>query len=295
MLLEKSEEYVNSFTSDEKITGSAFINGNASQMKTTSLLRTTTDSERENNTAQTSPSPLRVPSSFARQTRKPCAGSSSRLVPLMPPPPSPSGVSGSAMKAAHVGELQRENDDLRSELAAVSASLQEALRTVELRELECVELHRLVDRMRGELKRLGREDSSGGAASVTKEAGEAAHFAACVESRYTPAGAEGATEDHPLAPLDARTPAAKVSQIFSASTSPCSLNACSEPSLTYVSCAPQCVCAECDRLAAELAEAKATVAEQKSVLDRLGLHSPYPRKMVAAACRLIRTFEPLSR
>ncbi|EKF32409.1 hypothetical protein MOQ_003745 [Trypanosoma cruzi marinkellei] len=239
---------------------------------------------------------------------------------LMPPLPSPGGADAgtvaqsemhtSPMTKTHTPELRitmYENYELRRELATVRASLQQALQTIETRELECVELHRLVDEMQAQLNGLKpaanlrptQTDAQGNgegsfrpeksafkiqAANETTEPQIIGKHESDEECRMTPSRELFAAE----VKHDAHTEASTATAIAAVK-----MDATDTLITVEETTSIKQLCEERDRLAKELAETKIVVAEQETVLDRLGLRFPYPGALVGAARRTIPAFEPL--
>ncbi|EAN99641.1 hypothetical protein, conserved [Trypanosoma cruzi] len=239
---------------------------------------------------------------------------------LMPPLPSPGEADAGAMMQSemhttpmtktHTPDLRvtmYENQELRRELATVRASLRQALQTIETRELECVELHRLVDEMQAQLNGLKPEanlrptqtDAQGNGEGSTRPEKSAFKLQATKDTtgpqiigkyeskeewRMTPSRELFAAE----VKHDAHTEASTTTAIAAVK-----MNATDAPTTVEETISMGQLCEERDRLAKELAQTKIVVAEQETVLDRLGLRFPYPGALVAAARRTIPAFEPL--
>lgn len=214
-----------------------------------------------------------------RRAHRPLGGS------LMSPQPSPPrhDTNAADLLETHPRGSQRvlcENEELRRELAAAKASLQKALKTLELRELECMELHRLADRMQSELKSVKCVDNYSSVSSVPRSAGQT-HL-----HSTTSVGALETTTTTTTAKKSGVEK--KIEAVRAPSPPPSSETAVGDGE------ALRRACRERDALAVELAQVKVVVAEQEAVLDRLGLRSPFPAAMVAAAHRVMEAFKPLN-
>ncbi|ESL09468.1 hypothetical protein TRSC58_02809 [Trypanosoma rangeli SC58] len=241
--------------------------------------------------------------------------------PLMPPPPSPgegdisavlrSQLYTTASRETHLRELQltmQKNREQRSELSTLQASLREAQQAAEAREVECVELHRLVDGLQAQLNCLKLESSRRPGRSDTQKSRKGNPRVGLLSSNVQSAnGAKGwprllregeGKSGQGMAPnresssIEAmRSVHLKASSVSAVADASVNLSSNFTPLGEQTSL--QRVCEERDMLAKELAQAKVVVAEQESILDRLGLHFPYPGVAVGAARRIVSTLEPL--
>ncbi|RNF00529.1 hypothetical protein TraAM80_07530 [Trypanosoma rangeli] len=240
--------------------------------------------------------------------------------PLMPPPPSPgegdrravlrSPLYTTASSETHMRELQlmiQKNYEQRSELATLQASLREAQQVAEAREVECVELHRLVDRLQAELnclklessRRLARSDtqkSRKGNPRVNLSSPNVQSANGARESRLLRESESKTGQGMPLnresSAIEARHSIHLKASIVSA-VADASMNLSSNSTTLGEQTSLQQICEERDMLAKELARTKVVVAEQETILDRLGLHFPYPGAVIGAARRIIPTLELL--
>ncbi|EKG03949.1 hypothetical protein TCSYLVIO_004993 [Trypanosoma cruzi] len=239
---------------------------------------------------------------------------------LMPPLPSPGEADAGAMMQSemhttpmtktHAPDLRvtiYENQELRRELATVRASLRQALQTIETRELECVELHRLVDEMQAQLNGLKSEanlrptqtDAQGNGEGSTRPETSAFKLQATKDTTGPQIiGKHESKEEWRMTPSrelfaaevkhDVHTEASTTTAIAAVK-----VNATDAPTTVGETISMEQLCEERDRLAKELAQTKIVLAEQETVLDRLGLRFPYPGALVGAARRTIPAFEPL--
>ncbi|RNF22701.1 uncharacterized protein Tco025E_03094 [Trypanosoma conorhini] len=241
---------------------------------------------------------------------------------LMPPPPSPGEADTSGAVRAHLHatvitethlrELQltmQENRELRRELATARASLREAQQTAESRELECVELHRLVDKLQAQMSCLQLVSRRKLSLSSTQEPRKGnLHTASSTSSMRRANGASGSqllgdNEDRagrgipPSREIPATEPRQDTQLELSTTSDLAAANVRSTSNSAAVGeqASLQKLCEERDMLAKELARAKVVVAEQETILDRLGLHFPYPGGAVGAARRIIPVLEPLQK
>ncbi|KAH9582090.1 hypothetical protein LSM04_004755 [Trypanosoma melophagium] len=201
-------------------------------------------------------------------------------------------------------QTRHENIMLHREIETMRASLEEALEKLKMRELECVELNQLVDKMQARLD-----------------------VAEGLDKRNSPFHENLPVNTKKLPPVTSMMPSQKTKIIkkpffvgkkyLQAPLNPpkgrsasivrkrekkidSSLKKHTSTNIPVTANAPEPADIsqrqtddEYSRLSQELAQAKVVIAEQEAVLDRLGLHFPYPSELVSAAVRIIPKFDSL--
>ncbi|KAG8347011.1 hypothetical protein ERJ75_000980300 [Trypanosoma vivax] len=209
--------------------------------------------------------------------------------------------------AVHLCEVLKSNENLQQELTVVRGLLNKAKERARVREQECAELRQLVRELRSQVlpkMRSPKEASrtlvnsstriSAVEVGVSQDAADVQADALHVNGDTSPAversfvspiirhachteGEEQVGEKEELAPLSGMGRSAasrflKKNRVFLRNGRP-----------------------DADLLAAELVRVKSLLAEQQSVLDRLGLKAPFSPELVGAARHLVSSFEPIRR